>query len=87
MNIYVGNLNYKVREEDLQQVFGQYGTVDSAKVIKDKHTGRSKGFGFVEMKNDEEAQRAIDGLNNTEVFERKIIASVAKEPKNRDENR
>ncbi len=86
MNIYVGNLNYKVREEELQQVFEQYGSVTSVKVIKDKHTGRSKGFGFVEMKNDDEAQRAIEGLNNTEVFNRKIIASVAKEPKDRGAN-
>ena len=52
MNIYVGNLNYRVREDDLKQVMEEYGTVESVKIIKDRDTGKSKGFGFVEMPND-----------------------------------
>src|ERR1700712_5888174 len=58
-NLYVGNLSYNIREDDLQQAFAQYGTVSSAKVMMDRDTGRSKGFGFVEMGSDPEAQAAI----------------------------
>lgn len=61
--LYVGNLAYGVRDENLQELFSQFGTVRSAQVISDRETGRSKGFGFVEMDNDQEAQAAIDGLN------------------------
>ena len=56
MNIYIGNLNYRVREADLQQVMEEYGAVDSVKIIKDRETGKSKGFGFVEMGNDAQAK-------------------------------
>jgi RNA recognition motif-containing protein len=63
MNIYVGNLSYDAADGDLQEVFEQYGEVSSARVILDKFTGRSRGFGFVEMPNDSEAQAAIDALN------------------------
>ena len=59
MNIYVGNLNYRVREDDLKQVMEEYGTVESVKIIKDRETGKSKGFGFVEMPDDEAAKKAI----------------------------
>mgnify|MGYP001398943367 CR=1 FL=1 len=61
--LYVGNLAYSVRDENLQELFSQFGTVRSAQVISDRESGRSKGFGFVEMDNDQEAQAAIDGLN------------------------
>jgi cold-inducible RNA-binding protein len=61
--LYVGNLPYSVRDEDLQQSFGQFGAVTSAKVMMERDTGRSKGFGFVEMGNDAEAQAAINGMN------------------------
>src|SRR5215470_14183321 len=62
-NLYVGNLSYNVTSSDLEKLFSAYGTVKSAQVIADKYTGRSKGFGFVEMKTDAEAQAAIQGLN------------------------
>ena len=61
--LYVGNLAYSIRDEDLQQAFAQYGTVTSAKVMMDRDTGRSKGFGFVEMASDAEAQAGINGMN------------------------
>ena len=67
MNIYVGNLSYEVTEEDLKLAFEPYGKVDSANIIKDKYSGQSKGFGFVEMPSKAEAQSAIDGLNGTEL--------------------
>ena len=59
MNIYVGNLNYRVREDDLKQVMEEYGTVESVKIIKDRETGKSKGFGFVEMPDDEGRQMVV----------------------------
>lgn len=62
-NLYVGNLSYNVTSSDLEQLFSEYGTVKSAQVIADKYTGRSKGFGFVEMKSDAEAKAAITGMN------------------------
>ena len=64
--LYVGNLAYGISDSDLEQLFAQYGTVQSAQVIMDRDTGRSKGFGFVEMANDQEAQAAINGLNGQE---------------------
>ena len=67
MNIYVGNLSHEVTEEDLQQAFEAFGQVTSANVIKDKFSGESRGFGFVEMPAKAEAQSAIDGLNGTEL--------------------
>lgn len=77
MNIYIGNLNYRVREDDLRDVLEEYGIVDSVKVIKDRDTGRSKGYAFVEMPNDEEAQRVIDGLNETEFSGRQMVVKEA----------
>jgi len=59
MNIYIGNLNYRVREDDLKQVMEAYGAVDSVKIIKDRETGKSKGFGFVEMADDEAAKKLL----------------------------
>ncbi|KAA6318127.1 hypothetical protein EZS27_031820 [termite gut metagenome] len=81
MNIYVGNLNYGVRETELEQVMEEYGTVSSVKVITDRETGRSKGFGFVEMPNDLEAAKAISKLNETVFRGRNMIVKEAQPPK------
>ncbi len=77
MNIYVGNLNYKVKENDLMQALQEYGTVSSVKIITDRETRRSKGFGFVEMPNDEEAQKVIEQLNGAEFMGRQIVIKEA----------
>lgn len=76
MNIYVGNLNYRVREQDLQSVMEQFGAVDSIKVVKDRDTGRSKGFAFVEMQ-DDDARRAIEELNEKEFEGRQMVVKEA----------
>lgn len=78
MNIYVGNLDFKVSEDDLQKIFEEYGTVSSAKIIVDKFSGRSKGYGFVEMGNDKEAKEAIKDLNGSEIENREIVVNEAK---------
>jgi RNA recognition motif-containing protein len=78
MNIFVSNLNFKVRSEDLKNLFEQYGEVLSTKVITDKFSGKSRGFGFVEMKNDEDGQRAITELDQKDFGGRNITVSVAK---------
>jgi len=75
MNIYVGNLSWQMTDEDLRNLFEQHGTVASAKIVKDKVSGRSKGFGFVEMEDDGEAQQAITNLYDQEVMGRKIIVN------------
>ena len=75
MNIYVGNLSWTMTDDDLSNLFTQFGSVTSAKILKDKMNGRSKGFGFVEMENAEEAQAAISNLNETEVQGRKIVVN------------
>jgi RNA recognition motif-containing protein len=75
MNIYVGNLSWQMTDEDLRNLFEQHGTVASAKIVKDKVSGRSKGFGFVEMEDDGEAQAAITALYDSEVMGRKIIVN------------
>lgn len=80
MKIYVGNLSYNVKDEDLTEIFKEYGEIASAKVITDKFTGRSKGFGFVEMPNDAEAQNAIKELNDAELDNRNIKVNEAREP-------
>ena len=76
--LYVGNLPYTVRDEDLQQSFGQFGAVTSAKVMMERDTGRSKGFGFVEMGNDAEAQAAIVGMNGQSLGGRSITVNEAR---------
>jgi RNA recognition motif-containing protein len=78
MNIFVGNLNYKQTNESLEQLFSPFGEVTSARIIIDKMSGRSKGFGFVEMPNQESALKAIASLHESEVMGRKMIASEAK---------
>ncbi|MDR2774728.1 MAG: RNA-binding protein [Tannerella sp.] len=77
MNIYVGNLNYRIQEDDLKSVMERYGIVDSVKVIKDRDTGRSKGFAFVEMQNDNEAKKAIEELNEKELDGRQMVVKEA----------
>ena len=76
--LYVGNLPYSFRDEDLQQTFSQYGTVGSAKVMMERDTGRSKGFGFVEMGSDAEAQAAINGMNGQPLGGRSIVVNEAR---------
>jgi len=78
VNIYVGNLSYTLTEDELKKAFGAYGQVTSASIIKDRDTGRSKGFGFVEMANDSEANAAITGMNGKELSGRAINASQAR---------
>jgi len=81
MNIFVAKLDYDTSEGTLQDLFEAHGAVDSVKIIMDRDSGRSKGFGFVEMANDEEGQAAIDALNDTEVDGRTIVVKKA-EPRN-----
>ena len=76
--LYVGNLPYSVRDEDLQQSFGQFGSVTSAKVMMERDTGRSKGFGFVEMGSDAEAQAAITGMNGQPLGGRSVVVNEAR---------
>jgi len=76
--LYVGNLAYSVRDDDLQQAFAQFGTVSSAKVMMDRDTGRSKGFGFVEMGSDAEAQSAINGMNGQALDGRALVVNEAR---------
>ncbi len=78
MNIYVGNLPFRSTGDDLERLFGEYGAVDSAAIITDRDTGRSRGFGFVEMGNDQEAQRAIDELNGFEMDGRPLTVNQAR---------
>lgn len=86
MNIYVGNLNYEVNENDLVEVFESYGTVNSSKIITDKYNGRSKGFGFVTMENDEEANIAIKELNGATYEQRDMVVNEA-QPRKENYNR
>jgi len=78
MNIYVGNLDYNINDQDLERFFAEYGTVESAKIIIDKYNGRSKGFGFVEMSNEEEAQKAIKELNGATLENREMVVNEAR---------
>ncbi len=78
MNIFVASLSYQISEADLRELFEGYGTVSSAKIITDRETGRSKGFGFVEMDDDSEGQRAIEELNGAEFNGRTLAVSVAR---------
>lgn len=76
--LFVGSLSYSATSDDLQEAFAAFGTVESANVISDRDTGRSKGFGFVEMSSEQEAQAAIDGLNGKDLKGRPVNVSVAK---------
>jgi RNA recognition motif-containing protein len=86
MDIYVGNLDFKVDENDLKYIFEEYGTVSSSKIITDKLNGRSKGFGFITMENQDEANKAIRELNGASLEERIMVVNVAK-PKRSNFNR
>ncbi|MBT8399140.1 MAG: RNA-binding protein [Rhodothermia bacterium] len=87
MNIYVGNLPHATTESQLREAFEEYGTVDSAAVIKDKFTGKSRGFGFVEMPDDGEAQNAVNGLNGEELGGRTLTVNEARQREERPRNR
>ncbi|HDS08419.1 MAG TPA: RNA-binding protein [Bacteroides sp.] len=86
MNIYVGNLDFKVNEHDLEEVFEEYGTVSSAKIITDKYSGRSRGFGFVTMESQDEANKAIKSLNGATYENRELVVNEAK-PRKENNNR
>lgn len=87
MNIYVGNLNYQVTSEELKEVFTEYGEVASVNVIIDRETGRSKGFGFVEMPDDSEAEKAIEELNGSSFMGRNLRVNQAKPREDRPPRR
>ena len=84
MNIYVGNLSYDLSENELRQAFEEYGIVDSVKIIIDRYSNRSKGFGFLEMNDDNAAKAAISGLNGTELDGRTLKVNEARPRPNRD---
>ena len=77
MNIFVANINFKTRKEDLEQAFAAFGQVTSVKIVRDRETGRSKGFGFVEMPNDDEAARALQEMNDRELDGRQLVVKPA----------
>ena len=78
MNVYVGNLNYDLSEDDLKQAFEEFGEVTSAKIISDRYSGRSKGFGFVEMSSDDEAKAALEALSGKELNGRTMVVNEAR---------
>ena len=78
MNIFISNLSFRINDEDLKQLFEEYGEIASAKVITDKYTGKSRGFGFVEMNNDDSAKKAIEELDRAEYDGKVITVSIAK---------
>ena len=78
MNVYVGNLNYDLSEDDLKQAFEEFGEVTSAKIISDRYSGRSKGFGFVEMSSDDEAKAAIEALSGKELNGSTMVVNEAR---------
>jgi RNA recognition motif-containing protein len=77
-NIYVGNLDFNVSEDELRQAFAAYGQVDTVTILKDRDTGQPRGFGFVEMANDEEAEKAINGINGTQLGSRVLNVNEAR---------
>ena len=87
MNIFVAKLSFDTQESSLQRAFEKYGSVDSVKIIMDKFTSKSKGFGFVEMSNDDEGKAAINGLNDQELDGRNIVVKKAEPRENRDGGR
>ena len=90
MNIYVGNLSYEVTERDLREIFEEFGSVEKANVITDRDTGRSKGFGFIEMEDQAAAEKAIETLNGTSISGRNVTVNEARpreerrQPRRRD---
>lgn len=87
MNMYVSNLSFHTTDEDLKELFSKFGAVSSAKVITDRETGRSRGFGFVDMDSDEESNNAITGLNNKEIEGRQMAVSIARDKPKRVDNK
>ncbi len=87
MNIFIGSLHFGLKEDELREIFEGYGVVDSVKIISDKYTGRSKGFGFIEMPNDEEAQNAIDELNGSDINGRTVNVNKAREKSESNDRR
>lgn len=86
-NLYVGGLPYSVAEEKLQEIFSAYGTVETARVITDRYTGQSRGFGFVEMNSADEAQQAIQALDGSELEGRRLVVNEARPQEKRSDNR
>ncbi len=78
MNIYVANISFRAREQELKELFQKFGEVSSVKIVTDRETGRSRGFGFVEMPNDSEAKQAIAQLNGSEFSERNLVVNEAR---------
>ena len=87
MNIYVGNVPYAATEEDLEELFSEYGPVATATIIRDRYDGRSKGFGFVEMENQEDGERAIEALDGQEMMGRPLKVNPARPREQRRERR
>ena len=85
MTLYVGNIPYTVKEEELKEIFQEFGTVTSIKIIADKYTGRSKGFGFVEMENDEQEDLVVKECNRREIHERNLVVAKAHSKKGYNE--
>ena len=81
MNIYVANISFRAREQDLKELFEQYGEVTSVKVVTDRETGRSRGFGFVEMANDSEGKQAVSQLNGVDFHQRNLVVNEARPSK------
>ena len=81
MNIYVANISFRAREQDLKELFEQYGEVSSVKVVTDRETGRSRGFGFIEMPNDSEGKQAIAQLNGVDFNQRNLVVNEARPSK------
>ena len=87
MNMYVSNLSFHTTDEDLKTLFSQFGAVSSSKIINDRETGRSRGFGFVEMGSEEEGKKAMAALNNKEIEGRNMSVTIAKEKTTRTDNK
>jgi len=85
MTLYVGNIPYVVKDEELKEIFQEFGTVISLKIITDKYTGRSKGFGFIEMENDEQEDLAVNELNRKEIHDRNLVVAKAHSKKGYNE--
>ena len=83
MNIYVGNLSFEATEADIESAFSEFGDVTSVNIIKDRETGRSRGFAFVEMRDQESGQQAIDGMNNQQIAGRSVTVNEARPRENR----
>ena len=85
MTLYVGNIPYVVKEEELKEIFQEFGTVTSLKIISDKYSGRSKGFGFIEMENEEQEDLAVNELNRKETHDRNLVVAKAHSKKGYNE--